>query len=91
MTLTQEDREWICSDLSSLARYELDRVWSDPMADQGFFESPQSRVAFFRGLFERRLKLIQKLKGFRWQSEYEDIQNCIKRLDSIRIDEEAEE
>ena len=90
MALTQEDREWICSDLSSLARYELDRVWSDPMGEQEFFDSPRCRVAFIRRGFERRLKLLQQLKGPSWRNDYKDIQDCIKRLDGIRIDEEAE-
>ena len=90
MALTQEDREWICSDLSLLARYELDRVWVDPMGEQEFFDSPRCRVAFFRRGFERRLKLLQQLIGPSWRKDYEEIQDCIKRLDGIRIDEEAE-
>ena len=90
MALDQEDRERICCDLADLCRYETDEVWSDPLAEQGFFDSPRCRVAFFRRGFERRLKLLQKLKGPSWRNDYEDIQKCIKRLDGIRIDEEAE-
>lgn len=94
MALDQEDRRWICSDLSSLCRYETEKVVSGFTADKDLelFGSALFSAYRCRENAERRLLMLPGLvKGQSWYSDYEAIQDCIKQLDEyIRAQEAAQ-
>ena len=89
MALDQEERWLICGDLGYVTQYELQEVISGP-SDHGFYASQKGYISHRISAAETRLEIIQKLKPAGWEKDYEDIEDCIKHLSALRIDDEGE-
>ena len=94
MALDREDREWICSDLELLCQYEMEEAISSRNADRAL---QLSGCAWASALqcktnAEMRMQILPSLGGndVRWQEDYAEIRDCIKRLDAY-IAEQGEE
>ena len=92
MALDQESRRMICSDLSSLCRYETEEAISGRQAERDLYLSGCSIKSAYRAkeYAEQRLLMLPGLvKGQSWYSDYEAIQDCIKQLDEYIRAQEA--
>ena len=86
MALDREDREFIAEDLRIVCQYEMEEAISGRNADRdlqlcgcAWASALQCKVNS-----ERRMQILRSLAcdNTRWQEDYAQIRDCIKRLDA---------
>ena len=86
MALDQYAREWISADLASLCEYEMEEAISGRNADRDlqFFGCTCASARQCKTNAEMRMQILPSLgcNDVRWQDDYVQIRDCIKRLDA---------